>query len=107
METGSEADPAGNLRATLISGVLQMKFELKRNELSVLYGQLKTLRGVPLRQQRREIMAAAEAALPKGAANQLFLAIGSGGEMSQVGGAQSVLDQCMPFATYTVQSANQ
>jgi hypothetical protein len=83
-----------------------VKFELKRHELSVLHGQLRNLRGVPLRQQRKEIIDVAEAALPKGAPTQLFLAIGSGGEMSQAGAAQSVLDQVMPAATYVVQSAN-
>ncbi|MBN9317973.1 MAG: hypothetical protein J0I99_19710 [Devosia sp.] len=83
-----------------------MMFELKRHELAVLFGQLKTLKGVPLRAQRKDIIAMAEVALPKGAANQVFLAIGSGGEMSQAGAAQSVLDQALPDATYVISSAN-
>lgn len=83
-----------------------MKYELHRHELAVLFGQLKTLKGVPLRAQRKEIITLAETALPKGAANQLFLAIGSLGEMSQAGAAQSVLDQALPDATYVISSVN-
>ena len=79
-------------------------FTYEINSLLALQGLVKGLSGVPIRRDRQAIIAAAERALPKTVVGQVFMAIGSGGELGQMGAAEAMLDMLLPNATFELSS---
>ncbi len=81
-----------------------MTFTYEINSLIALSGLVKGLTGVPIRRDRQAIIAAADRALPRSVVGQVFMAIGSGGELSQMGAAEVILDALLPNATFELSS---
>jgi hypothetical protein len=79
-------------------------FTYEINSLLALQGVVRSLTGVPIRRDRQAIIAAADRALPKSVVGQVFMAIGSGGELSQMGAAETIVDALLPNATFELSS---